>query len=138
MTLTEVGFYAQLKGKLTKKPYKCATIFINHYSCLCFLHLQINNQQFIHKDIFRQPSLQEYAAEHSNRILHHHCNNRQFRYNSFLQACHDAQKKLTFCGVNVHFQNGIAEQAIRHLSESACKQLLHACARWPKGVHFAL
>ncbi len=34
MTSTEVGFFAQLKGKLTKKRYKCATIFINHFSCL--------------------------------------------------------------------------------------------------------
>ncbi len=34
MTSTEVGFYAQLKGKLTKKCYKCATIFINHFSHL--------------------------------------------------------------------------------------------------------
>jgi hypothetical protein len=40
--------------------------------------------------------------------------------------------------VNAHFQNGIAERAIRNLSKSARKQLLHACARWPAAVHFAL
>jgi hypothetical protein len=34
MTPTEVGFFAQLKGKLTKKRYKCATVFIDHFSCL--------------------------------------------------------------------------------------------------------
>jgi hypothetical protein len=34
MTSTEVGFYAQLKGKLTKKRYKCATVFVNHFSHL--------------------------------------------------------------------------------------------------------
>jgi hypothetical protein len=28
-TSTEVGFFAQLKGKLTKKCYKCATVFVN-------------------------------------------------------------------------------------------------------------
>ncbi len=39
MTSTEVGFYTQLKGKLTKKRYKCATIFIDHFSCLQFVHL---------------------------------------------------------------------------------------------------
>jgi hypothetical protein len=32
MRSTEVGFYAQLKGKLTKKGYKCTTIFTNHHS----------------------------------------------------------------------------------------------------------
>ncbi len=34
MTSTKVGFYAQLNGKLTKKCYKCATVFVNHFSCL--------------------------------------------------------------------------------------------------------
>jgi hypothetical protein len=34
MTLIEVGVYAQLKGKLTKKHYKCATFFIDHFSRL--------------------------------------------------------------------------------------------------------
>ncbi len=32
MTSTEVGFYAQLKGKLTKKHYKCTTVFVDHFS----------------------------------------------------------------------------------------------------------
>jgi hypothetical protein len=39
MTSTEVGFYAQMKGKLTKKRYRSATIFVDHYSCLRFVHL---------------------------------------------------------------------------------------------------
>ncbi len=32
MTSTEPGFYVQLKGKLTKKCYCCATIFVDHFS----------------------------------------------------------------------------------------------------------
>jgi hypothetical protein len=40
MTSTEVGFYAQLKSKLTKKRYKCATVFVNHFSRL---HLSTSN-----------------------------------------------------------------------------------------------
>jgi hypothetical protein len=43
MTSTEVGFYVQMKGKLTKKQYRCATIFVDHYSYLRFVHLQIND-----------------------------------------------------------------------------------------------
>jgi hypothetical protein len=53
-----------------------------------------------------------------------------------MQKC-QATTRL-FCGVIAHFQNGIAEQAIRDLSESARKQLLHARARWPAAVHLAL
>jgi hypothetical protein len=40
--------------------------------------------------------------------------------------------------VNAHFQNGQAKTAIRDLSESARKQLLHAQARWPSAIHLSL
>ncbi len=40
----EVGFYVQLKGKLTKKCYKCTTVFVDHFSCLHFVHLQLDDK----------------------------------------------------------------------------------------------
>jgi hypothetical protein len=36
---TQVGFIAQLKGKLTKKCYTVATVFVDHYSWLKYIHL---------------------------------------------------------------------------------------------------
>jgi hypothetical protein len=39
MVSTHVGFFAQLKGWLTKKRYKAASIFLDHFSHLCFVHL---------------------------------------------------------------------------------------------------
>jgi hypothetical protein len=136
MMLTEVGFYAQLKGKLTKKCYKCATIFVNHLSHLRFVNLQINAS--FEKTIAAKLTIEQYATEYGVKILHYHCNNGQFHDSAFQQAYHDTRQKPTFCGVNAHFQNDITERAIRNLSESACKQLLHACACWPEAVHFAL
>jgi hypothetical protein len=119
MTSTEVGFFAQLKGKLTKKRYKCATVFVNHYSCLCFIHLQLNNKS--NKTIAAKLAFKQYAAEHRVKIVHYHCDNGRFHNNAFQQACHEARQQLTFCGVNAHVQNGIAKQAIQDLSESAWK-----------------
>ncbi len=43
MTSREVGFFALLKGKLTKKRYKSATIFVDHFSHLQFVHSQLDN-----------------------------------------------------------------------------------------------
>ncbi len=43
MTSTEVRFYAQMKGKLAKKRYRCARIFVDHYSCLRCIHLQVKD-----------------------------------------------------------------------------------------------
>ncbi len=44
ITSTEVGFFAKLKGKLTKKRYKCTTIFVDHFSRFGFVHLQLDDK----------------------------------------------------------------------------------------------
>jgi hypothetical protein len=56
----------------------------------------------------------------------------------FQEACEAQQQKRTFCGMNAHFQNGIAQRAIHDLAESTQKQLLHARQRWPQAVRTAL
>ncbi len=43
MASTEFGFFAQMKGKLTKRRYRCATIFVDHFSRLRFVHLQTDD-----------------------------------------------------------------------------------------------
>jgi hypothetical protein len=136
MTSTEVGFFAQLKSKLTKKHYKCATVFVNHFSRLQFVHPQLDDKS--NETLAAKLAFKKYAAEHGVKIQHYHCNNRRFHDNAFQQACHEARQQLTFCGVNAPFKNGIAEQAIQDLLESTQKQLLHARAHWPEAVHFAL
>jgi hypothetical protein len=81
MTLTEVGFYVQLKGKLTKKCYKCATVFVNHFSCLQSVHLQLDNGSA--KTLTAKLVFKQYAAKHGVKILHYHCNNCCFHNNTF-------------------------------------------------------
>jgi hypothetical protein len=83
-------------------------------------------------------AFEKYAAKHGISIKHYHCNNGQFTNNAFKQSCESNRQRLTFCGVNAHFQNGITERAICVLSDSARKQLLHAHSRWPAAIHFAL
>jgi hypothetical protein len=39
MISTHVGFIAQLKGTLSKKRYKAATVFVDHYSRPKYIHL---------------------------------------------------------------------------------------------------
>jgi hypothetical protein len=136
MISTHVGFFAQLKGKLTSKRYQAASIFVNHFSRLRFVHLM----QDLSSDetIKAKEAFEQFAAEHGVKVKHYHCDNGHFADNAFQQACHQNKQQLTFCGVNAHFQNGIAERAIRDLSESAQNELLHARQRWPAAVHTAL
>jgi hypothetical protein len=66
MTLTEVGFYAQMKGKLTKKQYRCATIFVDHYSRLHFIRLQVNNSST--KTVATKGTFETFTAKHGVKI----------------------------------------------------------------------
>ena len=83
-------------------------------------------------------AFEQHASELGVTILHYHADNSRFCDNTFRAACEQGGQRLTFCGVNAHFQNGQAEKAIRDLSESARKQLLHAQARWPSAIHLSL
>jgi hypothetical protein len=69
-------------------------------------------------------------------IKHYHADNGRFADNDFLKDIREARtsQSITYCSVNAHFQNGIAEKRIRDLQEPARKQLLHAKARWPAAV----
>ena len=136
MVSTKVGFLVQLKWQLTKKRYRCCTIFVDHYSRLHFVHHQVDDSSM--ETLAAKLAFEKFAAKHCVCISHYHCNSGRFADNSFKESCKNGRHRLTFCGVNAHFQNGIAERAIWDISESAQKQLLHACARWPAAVHFAL
>jgi hypothetical protein len=136
MTSTELGFVAQLKGKLTKKRYCCATVFVDHYSHLRYNHPQVDDSSI--ESVSAKHAFEPFSAQHGVKIHHYHCNYGRFSDKAFKQACHDACQQLTFCGVNAHFQNGITKRSIRDLSKSARKQLPHASAQWPAAVHFAL
>jgi hypothetical protein len=37
---TTLGFFGQLNGRLTTAKYRAATIFLDHYSDLAYVHLQ--------------------------------------------------------------------------------------------------
>ena len=62
MASTEVRFFAQLKGRLTKRRYKCATIFADHFSRLRLVHLQSNNSS--EETIEAKRAFETFAAEH--------------------------------------------------------------------------
>jgi len=65
MVSTKVGFFAQLKGKLTKKRYRCCTIFVDHYSRLHFLHNQIDDS-FV-ETVATKHAFEKFATKHGHR-----------------------------------------------------------------------
>jgi hypothetical protein len=70
---TQVGFIAQLKGTLTKKGYTAATVFVDHYSRLKYVHLMTKLTS--EETMDAKQALEHFAEQHGIRILHYHCNN---------------------------------------------------------------
>lgn len=62
----------------------------------------------------------------------------RFADNGFIEACKLGYQGITYCGVNAHFQNGIAKKRIRDGQETARTSILFAIHKWPKMVNIHL
>jgi hypothetical protein len=52
----------------------------------------------------------------------------------FKEHCVKQSQRLTYCGVNAHFQNGRTERKIRDLQDGARTSLLHVMKKWPTAI----
>ena len=57
-----------------------------------------------------------------------------FAEEGFKSDMSDNNQTISYCGVGAHVQNGIAEAAIKQLTEKARKMLIHAKHQWPKVI----
>ena len=133
---SQVGFLAQNKGRLTRDRYNAATVFIDHYSRVRYIHLmkELSSKETIEA----KHAFETWARLHGVTIKHYHCDNGRFADNDFVAACNQQDQAVTNCGVNEHHQNGIAERSIRDLQDQARKQLLFAKDRWPMAIDLSL
>ena len=129
MESSTVGFIGQTKGRLTKQCYRYTTIFVNNYSRYVYVYLQ---KQLTSKETLQAKHAFEVHCRlhHNVSVKHYHADNGWFADNMFLNDVVNSGQTISYCGVNAHWQNGIAEQMIRSLREVGRTQLLHAVERW--------
>ena len=132
MESTTPGLIAQLKGRVTTQRYNSVTIFVDHYSRLSYIHLQTSLSSMETKEAKR--AFEAFSKERGVRIQHYHADNGRFVDNLFIESIKREGQTISYCGVNAHWQNGIAEKRIRDLTEGARKQLLHATSRWSRAI----
>ena len=120
---TVPGLIAQLKGIPTKVCYCTATIFMDHFSRLSYVHLQKSLSS--EETVQAKGAFEAYANTYGVLIHHYHTDNGRFQDCAFCEAIEQTQQTLSFCGVNSHFQNGVAEKRIRDLQDNARMMLLH-------------
>jgi len=118
------GLIPQIKGILQKKRFTVATIFVDHFSGFTYVHPQASTSA--EDTVQAKLSFERYASRFGVTIRHYHADNGAFATKLFRQAVADAQQTQTFCGVNAHHQNGVAEKKISSLTELTRSMLLHA------------
>ncbi|KAI2514132.1 hypothetical protein MHU86_25 [Fragilaria crotonensis] len=129
---TTPGLIAQIKGWLTKKRYRVATVFVDHFSGLSYIHLQKSTNA--DETLEAKLAFERYASKFNVKIKSYQADNGRFAENKFMAAIKEAGQTITFCGVNAHFQNAVAERRIRTLQDQARTMLIHAQHRWPKAI----
>jgi hypothetical protein len=126
------GLIAQLKGIPTVKRYRCATVFVDHYSRLSYVYLQ---QILSSEDTIKaKTAFEMYASTYGVKILHYHADNGRFADSAFRQDLERNNQTISFCGVNAHWQNGIGEKCIRDLTKNARTMLLFAQRCWSDAI----
>jgi len=130
------GFIPQRKGILTKRRFCGATVFVDHFSDLTYIHLmeKLSSEETVQAKV----AFETYAKQLGVTILHYHYDNGRFADKTFQDHVKSSNQTQSFCGVGVHHQNGKVENRIRYTTEGARAALLHAQHRWPQAIDGSL
>ena len=123
------GLVGQITGRLTKSRYQVATIFVDHYSDLDYVHVQESTSA--EDTIEAKRRFEQFCHERGVRIKHYHADNGIFASRAFREEIHRCGQTISFCGVGAHHQNGVAERRIQDLADSARASLTFAAHRNP-------
>jgi len=123
------GLMAQTSGRLTKNRYWVATVFVDQFSGLDYVHLQESTSAV--ETIDAKQAFERFSEARGVRIEHYHCDNGIFASRAFREEVQRSGQTMSFCGVGAHHQNGVAERRIQDLSDSARAMLAHASHRNP-------
>ena len=90
--------------------YTAATVFVDHYSSLSYVHMQ--RDQTSEELMKSKMSFENYAKAHGVQVCNYHSDNGRFADNAFINDAKHKNQGITYCGVNAHHQNGKAEKRI--------------------------
>jgi len=126
------GLIGQIKGWITTQRYRVATVFVDNYSGLSYVHLQKSTNA--DDTIEAKKAFESYAHKSGVIVKHYHADNGRFCERAFKEETARLGQTMTYCGVNAHFQNSVAERRIRTLQDQARTMIIHAQHRWPTAI----
>jgi hypothetical protein len=120
-----------MKGILMLLRYQSATIFVDHFSRLSYVRL-LQSSLSSENIVSAKQAFEMYSSTYGVMVKHYHADNGRFTDNLFMKAIDDQGQSIAFCGVNAHFQDGIAVKRVRNLQDLTRTVMLHASGKWPR------
>jgi hypothetical protein len=123
-------------GKASSIMYKGGCIFVDH--CSGYMHVE-HQLGFSGIESIRAKQAYEQMALHSGVIVESYLTDSgAFKANAFVQHIREHAQRIHYCGANAHHKNGIAERAVRSVSNMARALILHASTHWKDGIDASL
>ena len=126
------GLIPQSKGILTTDKFTAGTVFVDHASDYVYTHYQID--QTTDSAIAAKEAFERNMAQVGVTVKRYHADNGIFASKGFVRHVESSNQHVEYCGVGAHFQNGIAENAIKINTGNGRAMLLHAMYRWPEVI----
>jgi hypothetical protein len=79
-------------------------------------------------------NFEQRALEHGVVVTNYLADNGTFKARQFVDKIRNRNQLIRYCGVNAHHKNGIADRAIRTVTEMSRAMILHASAHWKDQV----
>ncbi len=112
------------KGKPTNATYHAVTLFVDHASR--YQYLEMHQYTGADEAVAVKEKFERHAKGCGVKINKFRADNGVFATNKWRQSLIAGNQVITYCRVNAHWQNGIAERNIRTIVERARTMLLHA------------
>jgi Reverse transcriptase (RNA-dependent DNA polymerase)/GAG-pre-integrase domain len=126
------GLIGQIKGIPTKARYRVATIFVDGFSSLAYIHLQQTTNAS--ETLEAKHQFENYARSFGVNITHYHADNGRFIETVWRDDVRLKGQSISYSGVGAHHQNGIVEKRIRDLQDLSRTSILFAATRWPNAI----
>jgi hypothetical protein len=103
MQSTVPGMVGQIKGIPMRQCYHYVTVVVDQFSGLSFVHLQKTSSG--EETLDAKMVFKGFACSLNVQIHHYHADNGRFCENLWMNNVRKEGQTISFCGVNVHFQN---------------------------------
>jgi hypothetical protein len=109
--------------------YKCGTLFVDTATTYLFVQNQVSTSST--ETIRSKHAFERELRSFGIDVKEYRADLGVYKSQEFLKDLELQGQRIHFSGVGAHHQNGIAENAIRTVTESARTMLLHAMIHWP-------